>query len=374
MAKARVTIKDIAEAVNVSPRAVSAALNGTGRISAAMRQRIQQTAREMNYRPNMLARGLVQQRTYLVGVVIPYVSNSFFSRILHGIEERSVAEGFDILLGNSEAVSNEYEDRSLERMINRNVDGVICSPSPSAYRTYLRLKEHGVPVLQLMRAAEGLDAPYLGVDDVHGGYLATKFLIDLGHRAVGFLSHYDGEYAAIRDRRDGFFRAFLESGLSCDFSRWIEPGTLSVGDGYRAASELIDRAPEITAIFAATDYAAIGAIKACLARNLRVPADISVIGYDDIDLAANQIDYPLTTVAQPKERIGQQAFDVLLRLMAGGEPAGAGETEPASDAGNVVDDVGKDVNSAGISGADGSAGRRLERPELIVRETCAARG
>ncbi|MFW5995380.1 MAG: LacI family DNA-binding transcriptional regulator [Spirochaetia bacterium] len=367
MAKARVTIKDIAEAVNVSPRAVSAALNGTGRISPAMRERIRQTAHEMNYRPNMLARGLVQQRTYLVGVVIPYVSNSFFSRILHGIEERSVAEGFDILLGNSEALSNEHEDRSLERMINRNVDGVICSPSPRAYRTYLRLKEHGVPVLQLMRAAEGLDAPYLGVDNVYGGYLATRHLIDLGHRAIGFLSHTDSEYAAIRDRRDGFFRAFLEGGLSCDYDRWIEPGTLSVDDGYRATTQLLERSPELTAIFAATDYAAIGAIKACHARGLRVPSDISVIGYDDIDLAANQIDYPLTTVAQPKERIGQQAFDVLLRLMAGETPPENGHSGGTAHTGHVAGETDAEPGS-GVP-----AQRWLERPELVVRGTCAAR-
>lgn len=397
LGRSRVTIKDIAERVNVSPRAVSAALNGTGRVSVATRERIRRTAREMNYQPNMLARGLVSRRTFLIGVVLPYVSNSFFSRILHGIEERCVAEDFDLLLGNSEGISNEHEDGALERMINRNVDGVICSPNPTAYRTYARLREHGVPVLQLMRAAEGLRAPYVGVDDLAGGLAAVRYLISIGHRRIGFLGHRDERYAAIRDRREGYFRAFLESGLSCDVERWLEPGTLNVEDGRRAATRLLERAPELTAIFAATDYAAIGAIQACIARGLRVPQDVSVIGYDDIELAEYQIDYPLTTVAQPKEVMGRKAFDILLDLMRGADETsddgntGNGTESPGTGAGGESrPGTAADSDATPGTGSEarpGTAGdseptprtaagltpesRLLEKPELVIRGTTA---
>ena len=312
----KATIKDIAREAGVSPRSVSYAVNGTGRISAETRERILKIAERLNYQPNILAKGLVGQKTYLIGVVLPYLSSSFFTDIINGIEECCVGDGFDIILGNSSS-RTVSEKNVIKRMVNRQVDGIICCPDPRYFEFYQELKATNLPLIQIMTHVRGVDATSLLVDDEHGGYIAAKHLLDLGHERIGFLDYQESFYEEIGLRKNGFLRALLEKGISLEVNRYSEPSDLTIEGGYAAALKLLERNPSLTAIFAATDRAAIGAVQAVLSLGRRVPEDISIIGYDDIDLAEHQVLYPLTTVAQPKELIGEISYGMLGRLIAG---------------------------------------------------------
>lgn len=320
MQRKRATLKDIASTVGVSPRAVSAALNDTGRVSPATRARILRVAEEMQYQPNVLARGLVQQRTYLLGALFPYASVSFFNQIISGIEAECSRFGYDLLLGNASLLDEREEPQALLRLLNRNVDGILCSPDPRAHALFRQFVGGSLPVIQLMTRVPDIELPFVGVDNEVGGYLATRHLLELGHRNIGFLGSNRSWYTEIQDRQAGYTRALLERGVQLELNRFRVPGELTVEDGTRATTQLLVSAPETTAIFAPTDHAAIGAIHACRAANRRVPEDISVVGYDDLEIAGLQIDYPLTTIAQPKEQVGTIAFELFQNALAGASP------------------------------------------------------
>lgn len=314
MSKKNITIKDIAKKVGVSPRSVSLALNKEGRLSAGTRELILKTAEEMHYRPNILAKGLVKQRTFLIGVVVPYLTTSFFPRILSGIEERCLEKHYDILLGNS-SHPERSEKGIIQRMIDRQVDGIICCPDPKYYEFYEAIMSIGKPLVQIMTHVKGIHALSVLVDDVRGGELATSHLIELGHRKIGFLSFGDTYYEEINLRREGYRKALLKKGIALDPDYFEESCDLSRKGGYEATNRLIRRNPDMTAVFCSTDTAALGAVECCINAGKKVPEDISIVGYDDLDLAAEQIRYPLTTVAQPKEGVGTIAFEMLYRLI-----------------------------------------------------------
>ncbi len=312
----RVTIKDIAREAGVSPRSVSLVLNNAGRISQSTREKILKIAKEMNYKPNILAKGLVKGKTYLIGVVFPYLTNSFFTNIISKIEEESMADGYDIILGNSSS-SLEAEKGAIERMVNRKVDGIICCPDPRYYEFYDQLLKTGIPLVQVMTHVKGIKAFSVLVDDEMGGYIATKHLLELGHTKIGFISYTEDFYQEIILRNRGYRKALIERGISLDLEKYEIKSDLSVQGSYSATEKLIKRNRDMTAIFVPTDMAAIGAVQACLNLGKKVPQDISVVGYDDIDLARYQIQYQLTTVAQPKDIIGSLAYRMLKKLMTG---------------------------------------------------------
>ena len=320
MEEHRTTLKDIDEVVGVSTRAVSAALNGTGRVSAELRERIQAVARQMKYRPNLQARGLVQQRSYLLGTVFPYANVSFFNDIISGIEERCTQAGYDMLLGNANLLHEKDEKRALSRMIGRGVDGIICAPDYREIDLFSQLEEHGPPTIQVMTRIPQSGLPFIGVDNTYGGYLATKHLLELGHTRIGFLASSRVHYSEIEDRYAGFLRALVEKGVQLDIEAHTTKTELTVAGGYEATKVLLKRNPGVTAIFATTDYAAIGSVRAIIELGLRVPEDISVIGYDNLSIAEHQIIHSLSTIAQPKREIGIQAFDMLEAVLSGKQP------------------------------------------------------
>jgi LacI family transcriptional regulator len=311
-----VTITDIAQEVGVSARTVSLALNNQGRISTATRERILQVAKDRNYHPNTLARGLVTRQTYLLGVVVPYLTSSFFANIISGIEEQSIGSGYDILLGNT-SMSLEAEKGAIQRMVNRKVDGIICCPDPRFFEFYQGLVTTGIPIVEIMTHVKGTDAASILVDDMDGGRMATAHLLDLGHRNIGFLRYNADYYEEIRLRNEGYRRALIARGISLDLERYETASDLTLDGSYDAARQLLERNPGMTAIFAPTDLAAVGAVKACLDAGKQVPWDVSVVGYDDVDFARCQVRYPLTTISQPKEEVGRAAYQMIQKLIRG---------------------------------------------------------
>lgn len=315
----RSTLKDIASRVGVSPRAVSSALNGTGRVSQATQEKIRQVAKELNYRPNAAARSLVQNRTYLLGALFPYANVSFFNDIISGIEEKCNEFEYDMLLGNANLLDEKDERPALMRMINRGVDGILCAPDYREIELFRSLESQGTPTVQVMTRIEQSSLPYIGVDNTRGGYLATKHLLELGHEKIGFLKSNRLHYSEIEDRYAGYMKALIQAGDRLDIDEYSQSCEQTVQGGYEATKQLLKRRPDVTALVSPTDYAAIGSLRACLEAGKRIPGDISVIGYDDLSIANNQIIYPLTTVAQPKREIGLQAFDMLKKRMEGSD-------------------------------------------------------
>lgn len=322
--KRQVTIKDIAQRMGLSNRTISLALNGQGRISQETRKQVLEVARELGYRPNLLAKGLVENKTFAIGVIFPIIGVSFVNRIIAGMEMACIQSDYEIILCSSSSSSLpmilpdlEFERGSVQRMIRRRVDGVICLPDPRAYAEYAEVLSEGIPLLQLFRRVPGLDAPCLGVDNEKGSFDATMHLIELGHRSIGFLRYEDSSFEEINSRYQGYLKALVQSSVSLDLERFAESCDLTFEGGYRAGKLLLARAPEVTAVVAPTDYAALGFMRACSELGRRIPEDISIVGFDDLDIAYYQVEHPLTTIKQPKEEFGAKAFEMLYALIQG---------------------------------------------------------
>jgi DNA-binding LacI/PurR family transcriptional regulator len=323
--KKRVTIKDISAAAQVSIRTVSLALNNAGRISHATRKKVLKIAQKLDYRPNILARGLVSNKTYLFGVNIPYLDLSFVNTIITGMEQKCIELNYELLLtsmGVSDISFSDYDietlKHSLERLIFRHVDGILCFPAgDSALKYYQKILEQGIPLIQLLRPIPALACPTITVDNERGMYLAVKHLIGGGRRKIGFIGYRDSNFQEVKDRLAGYLRAFRESGLKTNPDRMVAPCGLDFRGGYEAAISLLKRNPKLDAIVAATDYAAAGAVRACMDRGKKVPEAISIIGYDDMNFAELQGYKTLSTVRQPKRQIGVLAAEMLYRMVQG---------------------------------------------------------
>jgi LacI family transcriptional regulator len=320
----RTTIKDIASRAGVSIRAVSLAINGEKGVSTATRETILRIAKDMDYTPNVFARGLAGNKSFLIGVNFPYLNFSFLSAILAGIEKRTVNFGYEILLCSSSYdgiafMENDLDNerRAVERMLSRRVDAIVCLPDPRAYELYKGVLDKGIPVLQLLRTVPHLPAPFLRVDNESGAFDETNHLLELGHRQVGFIGYLDDSFTEVNERHRGYQRAMMNRDYSLDFGRVTVGCDLSYEGGFSAMKTLLERSPLVTAAVVATDYAALGAVSACLDSGLRVPEDISVVGFDDLQVAALQTSHPLTTVCQPKELLGELAFDLAYKMING---------------------------------------------------------
>lgn len=309
--KKSVTIKDIASRLGISCQAVSMGINGTGRLSRVTREKILATARELNYVPNTAALSLVTQRSYLIGAVVPYINTSFFGNIIAGIEDVTYDRDFSLLLSNF-YIGTDNERRALQRVLKRKIDGLIIYPSRELEDDYCAISAT-MPVVQIMEYLPAVSDYFVMVDSYRGARTAVRHLLELGHTAIGMITHDTG-CVAMRQRHLGFLAELKANGLEIP-KKYFEDCEMSIEDGEAAAVRLLRRAPEITALFAASDFAALGAIQAALKLNRRIARDLSIIGFDDLELAARQVLYPLTTIAQPKEEIGRLAGNMLLDLL-----------------------------------------------------------
>ena len=309
------TIKDIAAMAKVSLRTVSLAIHGEGRMSEATRGRILKITADCGYRPNIMARGLASGRTYLLGVVLPFVNISFYDDVLSGIEEGCRDNFYDLILKNSRN-DPAWERRALQRLVDRHVDGLVFYPDYRCYEAYHEILQAGVPIVQISGRLLELAAPCVVVDNVDGGCQATSHLIQLGHRHIAHIGRFAETSTILRLRRDGYRKALVEKGVRIDLDRY-EREAVGFEEGKAAALSLLRDNPEVSAIFAASDHTALGAIAACLELGKDVPGDVSVVGFDDLEIGRLQMAHPLTTVSQPKAELGRAAAELVFRLMQG---------------------------------------------------------
>ncbi|MEZ4706103.1 MAG: LacI family DNA-binding transcriptional regulator [Caldilineaceae bacterium] len=303
------TIQDVATRAGVAPITVSRVLNHSGYVSEATRQRVEAAAAELDYVPNLLARGLRSNRTNTLALVLTDITNPFWTTVARGVEDAARARGFSVILCNTdenEAKQAQYVDV----LIRKRMDGFLLAPARSTPDPIHKIqKQANAPVVVLDRRIAGAEVDLVCGDSYGGSYALTRYLLDLGHRHIGVLSGPQTVSTAA-ERVAGHKAALQEAGLDV-YSNLIQYGEYTVESGYCMMQQVLDAAPYPTAIFATNNFIAIGALQQLREAGLRVPADISLVGFDDLPMSWNTEPF-LTVAVQPAYEIGQQAANLLI--------------------------------------------------------------
>ena len=310
-----VRLKDIAERAGTSIMTVSKALRDEPDVSPTTRARIKALAQQMGYVPDSAARGLRSQTSKTFGLVISSITNPIFTRVVRAIEEHAHEAGYDVFIAHT--LNNpEREEVCIRRLLSRRVDGLFISPvyrMESEARIYQELLVHGTPTVLLGHPAPFCNAfPGVSTDDLLAGYNITKHLLGLGHKRIAFLA---GRLVApwAQERLEGYRRALREAGLDVDDHLVFTAGS-TVEDGAKAGRQMINENCEATAVQAVNDLVAMGCANAFLSQGLRIPQDISVVGFGNI-FVSEHFRVPLTTVRQPKFRLGVAAMETMIKVL-----------------------------------------------------------
>jgi LacI family transcriptional regulator len=303
------TIYDIARAVGVSQTTVANALKGKGNLSEATRERILQYAKEVGYRPNVLARSLTQRKTFSLGFILPTIANPFYPEIAEEIEGIARQHNYQVLLCNTHS-DPRLGRLHLESLESRWVDGIIVMGISMDVADIQEHYAQGLPTVlcdwQENESPE--DIPQVSIDFYQAGTLAAQHLLDLGHRRLAIIV----DEPLQTKRLEGFRATLAKDGIPLG-SEMMQRGDSTLESGYRAAQRLFAQKEERpTALFATNDWMAIGAMRAIHELGLHIPGDVSVIGLDDIVVAAHY-QPPLTTIAIPKQRLARAATELLLQ-------------------------------------------------------------
>lgn len=318
-----ITIRDVARHAQVSVTTVSHVVNATRFVSEVARERVQRAIDELGYVPSALARSLKSNRTHTVGMMIPNSSNPYFAEIIRGIEDTCYGAGFNVILCNSD--DDPHKQSTYVRLLSeKQVDGLIVLSSGSDSELLDTLRAARMPQVVVDREIDDLAADLVEVNHEAGGSLATRHLLALGHRRIACIAGPQGLSSA-RQRVQGYRAALADAGLPLGDARQaatdealVRSGDFTSAGGHAAMLALLppdDRKHWPTAVFASNDLMAIGAVCAAASRGLRIPQDLSVVGFDDIALAA-YCNPPLTTIAQPKHETGELAARLLLQRIA----------------------------------------------------------
>ncbi len=313
------TIKDIAHKAGVAPSVVSRALNNKYGVKDSTKNLIIKLAQEMNYYPNTAARSLVTRKTETIGIMMADISEPFYSQLIKGMEYIANQTGYALIFSNSyETVEH---NRVLQKMINaQRVDGLIIVGSNIQEKNFsLALLEQEIPFVLVERNFSDPRVNCIWVDNVEGAYLATKHLVEKGHRKI---AHITGNlyYQVALDRLEGYKKALYESGI--DYSEELVVSGNFVGQGgYETMNDILRHHPQCTAVFVASDAMAYGALQAINEAGLNAPDDIAIIGFDDLDFSS-LTNPPLTTIRQPRYEMGQKAMELLTDILRGGQKNG----------------------------------------------------
>ncbi len=304
----KVTTRDVARHAGVSQPTVSLVLgnNPRARVASATRERVIRAAAELGYRPNLLARGLVQRRSYALGVLIPDLANPFYVDVVSGVERVASAEGYAVLLCDSRETAPV---KHLDALRGRQIDGIIIDALGAA-----ALPDGSLAHLNVVLIDQPAGRwPGVASDAAAAGRLAAEHLIGLGHRDLALIGPA-ADVHTFRMRERGFVGALRQAGIAIP-SEWLRRAAPTVAGGQVAMRALLARDPRPTGVFCANDLVALGALKACHAAGARVPEQMSLVGCDDIEMA-RIVTPELTTVAVPAREIGARAARLLLRTLA----------------------------------------------------------
>lgn len=307
-----VTIKDVARRAGVSVATVSRVLNKSGPVSPEAAQRIREAADALHYVPHGGARSLITSKTSTIGVLLPDLYGGFFSELIRGIDQTAQQHGYHLLISGSHNRKAEME--AAMRAMRGRTDGLIAMSPHFDAATLVQNLPPSLPVILLSCQAWGEDHQVIAIDNAGGAEAMVRHLAALGHRRIAMVMGEEGHFDT-GERLQGYRRALVEAGITPDAAYEVQ-GDFSEASGHRAVQELLALPERPTAIFCANDSMAIGGLCAVLDAGLRVPADITVVGFDDIPLA-KYLSPPLSSVHVPIFEMGERAATRLIAALTG---------------------------------------------------------
>jgi DNA-binding LacI/PurR family transcriptional regulator len=311
----RPTIYDVARLAGVSTATVSRALNDTGQVGETKRIAIAAAVEQLGYRPNTIARSLVTQATQTIALLLPDITNPFYAELVTGIQQLTLERDYTMLLCTTD-FDPEQEERYLRLLRAKHVDGALVDGLVLPPERIARFVEDGFPIVCLDRDVNSPAVPLVQVDNRMGARLATEHLLSLGHRRI---AHITGAPARISEERLLGYQGALEAAGVVPDSSLVATGDFTEMGGHAAMGALLAAESGLTAVFAANDLSAIGAMNAIAAGGRSVPGDVSVVGFDDLRLV-RYTSPPLTTIRQPASEIARQATELLLGMIGGRKP------------------------------------------------------
>jgi LacI family transcriptional regulator len=325
------TIREVAARAGVSTATVSRSLRGGAGVEPATRKRVEEAARALRYRPSGVARSLKLRATRTVGLIVTDIENPYFPQIVSAVEDAARERGYTVLLADGRR-DPDRELESLDALAEREVDGMIIASTAVTQRHREQIRELNCPAVIINSMSTVPGVPAVLSDNVMGGRVAAGHVLGLGHRALIFVGDDDDHNSAVQARIDGARAAVTEhaDGADLRFRAIASPG---VGDGaveggIRAARSLVKASFEETAVLCRNDLTAIGVMRGLIDAGLRVPQDVSVVGYDDIELAA-YVDPSLTTVRQSTDEMARRAVADLFERIGHGREPGNGVPDPS---------------------------------------------
>ncbi|WP_062232371.1 LacI family DNA-binding transcriptional regulator [Fictibacillus sp. FJAT-27399] len=310
------TIKDIAKRVGLSITTVSRALNDYYDVSEKTKQRVKQAARDLNYSPNSIARSLVMKKTRTIGLLVSEmfregVKDNFTYEVLCGINDCTGQHDYDLVLFSTSSAKQKVKTYA-QVCRERRVDGVIISGIKTNDLYLKEIVTSDIPCVLIDIPIRSNKVGFITTDSVLGAKTAVEYLIELGHKNIGFMNGHDFAFVS-KNRLEGYSKALLENEIIVR-REWIANGAFSEVIAEEKALQMLQNHPEITAIFCASDLMALGVIRAAKKLNIQMPDELSIIGYDDIVLAS-YVTPALTTISQDKYQMGYQAAEMLISIL-----------------------------------------------------------
>lgn len=309
------SIAEIAEICNVSKATVSRVINDNPRgVGEETRRRVLETIRELNYRPNALARSVATARSGMVGLIVPDVSNFFYPKVIRGVMDYMDTKGYSVIVGNSD-YNPEQEAKQLLNLIDKRVDGIILCSGASNKKFLTEFRKYHVPIGLMGRSFDmALSDVSISGDNVKGAFKSADYLIRAGYRRIAFV---EGNFATSggTQRLEGYRQAMAAAGIQVDPKLLVE-GDYTIAYGREAAKEILRKKERVEAIMTGSDLVAIGVVAQLQASGLRIPEDIEVIGYDNIELAS-VFQPPLSTISKPHYDMAQHIAKQLICVIEG---------------------------------------------------------
>lgn len=313
MKQAKITIADIAKRVGVSKTTVSRVLNDKPYVEAVTKQKILDVIEETGFTRQHSAISLAGGRTNIIGLLVPSLSNPYSLTVIQGVADKISNENFDLMLYTT-GLSEQTQKRFFRRLSKNVVDGLVVLLPRESTDLERELFSSDLPIVLIDHRGINSHVPTIAATNEKGGYDATNYLISLGHRAIGFITGVL-DFGCSLERLEGYKVALKKHGIAFT-NNYVIPGDFTESSGYTSAKALMNQVAPPTAIFCSNDDMAIGAMRAIQDMGLRVPGDVSIIGFDDIS-KASMVYPPLTTIRQPLFKMGETAANLVVDLING---------------------------------------------------------
>jgi LacI family transcriptional regulator len=312
----RATINDVAKQAGVSKTTVSHVINSTRFVEEDTKQRVLQVIAEIGYYPSLVARSLTTNRTGIIGLIVSDATNTFFGDVLRGVEDVLQPKNYSIVVCNTDEIL-ERENHYIDLLLRQRVDGIIAAATSQKWEALSQADVQHTPVIFLDRSYEGLEGPYIGVNNRKGAYTGTDHLIACGHKKIGILAGFQ-RLSTMRERLAGFRQALQDHNIALP-EEWVVESPLGIEPGCEAALKILSLSNRPSALFVNNNLLVLGVLLAIQQLGLHCPEDISLVGFDDHPWSAVS-NPPLTVVKQPSRRLGQVAAETMLSLINDNRP------------------------------------------------------